>query len=137
MPDHPIASCYAHTQTHTHTYIHTQRVLEVWDYEGGLTPMERGRIEAALRREVAREFRAMKIDGGPAPQWDGAFSQVCMLVDQAAANEHNGHHRRIQEGHVSTFGVANPHWCLHVSLFYASSLRLAHSLHYGNSPYAM
>lgn len=76
-----------------------ERLLALWDYEGGLTPGEGAALEGALRREVAREMQALlrehraasvtpRGSGGggaataaappaaPRPTWSDAFRNV-------------------------------------------------------------
>eukprot|EP00955_Chlamydomonas_euryale_P104053 365535-Chlamydomonas_euryale.AAC.89 len=59
-----------------HVPVDAQRVLEVWDYEGNLSEHERTLINGALRREVCREYQALRGDGRPLPLWEEAFAQV-------------------------------------------------------------
>ena len=60
------------------------RLIQLWDYEGGLGPEEREAVETAILREVARTHHrraaAAPREAGSARAWQQAFAQVRAAV---------------------------------------------------------
>eukprot|EP00798_Chlamydomonas_sp_ICE-L_P021453 gene21454-28423_t len=56
--------------------VNPEKLIALWDYEGGLSVAERQVIEGALRREVGRMHRMMRPVGKQSVPWEDAFSQV-------------------------------------------------------------